>query len=54
MSISVEYLHEPKLLFGKYFEHQDTKTGLAEFGPSVAMVLFPRGQPGHTGSQTER
>ena len=33
MTISVEYLHEPKLLFGKYFEHQDTKTGLAEFGP---------------------
>lgn len=33
MSISVEYLHEPTLQFGKYFEHQDTKTGLAEFGP---------------------
>ena len=33
MSFSVEYLHEPKLLFGKYFEHQDTKTGLSEFGP---------------------
>lgn len=33
MSISVEYLQEPKLQFGKYFEHQDTKTGLAEFGP---------------------
>ena len=33
MSISVDYLHEPKLQFGKYFEHQDTKTGLAEFGP---------------------
>lgn len=25
MSISVEYLHEPKLQFGKYFEHQDTR-----------------------------
>jgi hypothetical protein len=33
MSFSVDYLHEPKLQFGKYFEHQDTKTGLAEFGP---------------------
>lgn len=33
MTINVEYLHEPKLQFGKYFEHQDTKTGLAEFGP---------------------
>ena len=33
MSFSVEYLHEPKLQFGKYFEHQDTKTGLAENGP---------------------
>lgn len=33
MSISIEYLHEPTLQFGKYFEHQDTKTGLAEFGP---------------------
>jgi len=33
MSISVEYLKEPRLQFGKYFEHQDTKTGLAEFGP---------------------
>lgn len=40
MSISVEYLHEPKLQFGKYFEHQDTKTGLAEFGP------FGRNIPG--------
>lgn len=33
MSISIEYLSEPKLQFAKYFEHQDTKTGLAEFGP---------------------
>jgi len=33
MSIRIEYLHEPKLQFGQYFEHQDTKTGLAEFGP---------------------
>ncbi len=33
MNSSVEYLPEPKLQFGKYFEHQDTKTGLAEFGP---------------------
>ena len=33
MNSSVEYLPEPKLQFGKYFEHHDTKTGLAEFGP---------------------
>lgn len=33
MGISIEYLKEPKLQFGKFFEHQDTKTGLAEFGP---------------------
>jgi hypothetical protein len=33
MAISIEYLKEPKLQFGKFFEHQDTKTGLAEFGP---------------------
>src|SRR5690606_34201415 len=40
MSIRIEYLHEPKLQFGQYFEHQDTKTGLAEFGP------FGRNVPG--------
>ncbi|MBN1888793.1 MAG: hypothetical protein JW850_12430 [Thermoflexales bacterium] len=33
MTINVEYLEEPKLQFGDYFEHEDTKTGLAEFGP---------------------
>ena len=33
MSIRVEYLVEPRLQFGSFFEHQDTKTGLAEFGP---------------------
>lgn len=33
MSIKVEYLAEPKLQFGSYFEHEDSKTGLAEFGP---------------------
>ena len=33
MSIRIEYLAEPKLQFGQYFEHEDTKTGLAEFGP---------------------
>ena len=33
MSIKLEYLGEPKLQFGHYFEHEDTKTGLAEFGP---------------------
>lgn len=29
MTISAEYLEEPKLQFGDYFEHEDTKTGLA-------------------------
>jgi hypothetical protein len=33
MSISLEYLGEPKLQFGHYFEHEDTKTGLAGYGP---------------------
>ena len=33
MTINFEYLAEPKLQFGDYFEHEDTKTGLAEFGP---------------------
>jgi hypothetical protein len=33
MSIRIEYLKEPKLQFGQYFEHEDTKTGLSEFGP---------------------
>ena len=33
MSIRLEYLPEPNLQFGEYFEHEDTKTGLAEFGP---------------------
>ena len=33
MSIRLEWLTEPKLQFGDYFEHEDTKTGLAEFGP---------------------
>ena len=33
MSIEIEYLPEPKLQFGEYFEHEDTKTGLAEYGP---------------------
>ena len=33
MRFNVEYLPEPKLQFGQYFEHEDTKTGLAEFGP---------------------
>lgn len=28
-----DYLREPMLQFGDYFEHEDTKTGLAEFGP---------------------
>src|SRR5688500_4694434 len=33
MSIRIEHLKEPKLQFGQYFEHEDTKTGLSEFGP---------------------
>ena len=33
MTFDIDYLPEPKLQFGKYFEHEDTKTGLAEFGP---------------------
>lgn len=33
MSIKLEYLDEPKLQFDKYFEHEDSKTGLADFGP---------------------
>src|SRR4051812_6284384 len=33
MSIDIEYLPEPKLQFASYFEHEDSKTGLAEFGP---------------------
>lgn len=33
MSIEIKYFQEPKLEFGNYFEHEDTKTGLAEFGP---------------------
>ena len=33
MNIKIEFLGEPKLQFGHYFEHEDTKTGLAEYGP---------------------
>ncbi|MEN9938492.1 MAG: hypothetical protein RLZZ387_5071 [Chloroflexota bacterium] len=33
MSLRIEYLEEPKLEFGHGFEHEDTKTGLAEYGP---------------------
>lgn len=33
MNIGVDFLPEPKLQFGDFFEHEDTKTGLAEFGP---------------------
>jgi hypothetical protein len=40
MSISLDYLEEPTLQFGQYFEHQDTKMGLAEFGP------FGKNKPG--------
>lgn len=31
--ISFDFLREPRLQFGQYFEHEDSKTGLAEFGP---------------------
>jgi hypothetical protein len=31
--IKIKYLPEPSLQFGGYFEHQDAKTGLSEFGP---------------------
>lgn len=31
--IYFDYLTEPNLLFGEYFEHEDTKTGLSEYGP---------------------
>lgn len=34
------HLPEPKLQFAQYFDHEDTKTGLAEFGP------FGRNVPG--------
>jgi hypothetical protein len=33
MSIEIDHFPEPKLQFGHYFEHEDTKTGLAEYGP---------------------
>jgi hypothetical protein len=33
VKMKVEYLEEPKLQFGAFFEYEDTKTGLAEFGP---------------------
>jgi hypothetical protein len=33
MNIDLAYFGEPKLQFGGYFEYDDAKTGLAEFGP---------------------
>jgi hypothetical protein len=33
MNINLSYLQEPELQFGGYFQHQDGKTGLAEYGP---------------------
>jgi hypothetical protein len=33
MLSSIEWLGEPKLQVAQYFEHDDAKTGLAEFGP---------------------
>jgi len=33
MKIDFELLEDPKLQFGEYFEYEDAKTGLAEFGP---------------------
>ncbi|MGA3118479.1 MAG: hypothetical protein ABSF90_29135 [Syntrophobacteraceae bacterium] len=32
MTLKFAYLEEPVLRFGDYFEHQDAKTGLAEYG----------------------
>lgn len=45
MKIKLEYLREPKLRFGSFFEHEDTKTGLAEYGPFGKSVagLHPTG-----------
>ncbi len=40
MRFNFTYLEEPILQFGEYFEHQDPKTGLAEFG------LFGKSVPG--------
>lgn len=42
--IRLDYLAEPKLQFGEFFEHEDSKTGLAEFGPFGLSVpgLHPR------------
>lgn len=31
--IKLDYIPEPKLQFGQYFDHEDSKTGLAEYGP---------------------
>ena len=33
MSFEIAYFGEPKLQFGDYFEYEDAKTGLAEYGP---------------------
>src|SRR3990172_6538001 len=33
MMINIDLLQEPKLQFGEYFEYEDAKAGLAEFGP---------------------
>lgn len=33
MRLRFAHIEEPKLQFGEYFEHEDTKTGLSEFGP---------------------
>jgi len=33
MNIAIDYVGEPKLQFGSYFEYEDAQTGLAEFGP---------------------
>ena len=38
--IDFDLIQEPRLQFGQYFEHEDSKTGLAEFGP------FGRNVPG--------
>ena len=33
VSVKIEFLGEPTLQFGHFFQHEDTKTGLAEYGP---------------------
>jgi len=41
VNLRVEYLLEPKLQFGAFFEHEDSKTGLAEYGAVRKECLRP-------------